>query len=96
MGKQIWRFEVRAGSEEDFVSINKNDWPALFGRSNDYGGTVLGRNVTHPRVYVTMDTWTSKDAFDKFVIANQRDFDELCERHEGLCDAFTEIGFYDF
>jgi len=96
MGKQIWRFQVREGLEDDFVSMNQNDWPVLFSRSDEYKGTIVGKNTTDPRVYLTMDEWTSKDAFDRFVAANRSDFDKLSERHKRLCDSITNIGFYDF
>ena len=95
MGKQIWKFRVREGCDDDFVRMNAHDWPRYFGRSQDYRGTAIGKNADEPHVYVTIDEWVSKSAFDRYVEANRQEWDELCARHAELFASAEHIGFYD-
>jgi len=41
-------------------------WVQLFRRDARYRGTRLLRDVAHERVYVTMDEWESREAYEEF------------------------------
>ena len=96
MGRQICKFRVREGCDDGFVRMNMHDWPDFFSRSSDYRGTTIGRNADDPRVYVTMDEWTSKSAFDGYVKENGKEWDALSARHKDFFESFENVGFYDF
>src|SRR6202007_3404475 len=64
----LWEFEVKSGSEELFERTYGPDgqWAGLFRRDAGYLGTRLLRDVGAARVYVTMDTWESREAYEEF------------------------------
>ena len=94
MAYNIWKFHVKEGLVDDFVRMNTDDWPELFRRSHEYLGTTI-RKLGDLLVYVTMDEWTSKSAFDEFLEKNRSDFDELSHRHKELCESCEHIDFYE-
>ena len=65
----IWEYEVRAGSEGDFVLLygDHGAWVALFREYAGYIGTELLRDASQPRRFVTVDRWTSQAAYDAFL-----------------------------
>ena len=64
----LWEFDVKSGSEELFERTYGPDgpWAELFRRDAGYLGTRLLRDVGAARVYVTMDTWESREAYEEF------------------------------
>jgi len=96
MGKQIWRFRIRESCSDNFIKMNTCDWPTFFGRSSEYKGTTIGRNVDDPRIFATIDEWTSKSAFEEYIEANRQEYDKLNTRHQQLYESVRDVGFYDF
>ena len=92
----MWEFEPRPEAVPGFVRAYGPDgeWIALFRRSPDYLGTELLRDADAPSRYVTIDRWTSREAYERFRAerADQyRAIDERCERlmeHEAFAGAF--------
>lgn len=64
----LWEFEVKQGCEELFEAAygREGEWVRLFGRDGRYLGTRLLREVGRERVYVTLDEWESRDAYEEF------------------------------
>lgn len=64
----LWEFEVKSGSEELFEATYgpEGAWVKLFRRDKRYLGTRLLRDVGAARVYVTMDSWESRKAYEEF------------------------------
>jgi len=64
----LWEFEVKPGSEELFEKAYGPDgeWVQLFRRDPRYRGTRLLRDVGWKRVYLTMDEWESRAAYEDF------------------------------
>jgi heme-degrading monooxygenase HmoA len=80
----LWEFEVKSGSEELFERTYGPDgqWAELFRRDAGYLGTRLLRDVGAARVYVTMDTWESREAYEEFrekLAAEYEELDRKCE-----------------
>lgn len=95
MARNIWKFTVKEGREDEFIRMNNVDWPRLFGRSPGYRGTVVGRKRDEDRVYLTIDRWESREAFDGFLERHRDDYGALDARHSGLYESSEHVGFFD-
>ena len=92
----MWEFEPRPDAVREFVRAYgpAGEWVALFRRSPDYLGTELLRDANAPSRWVTIDRWTSREAYDRFRAGRAveyRAIDERCERlteHEAFVGAF--------
>jgi len=84
----LWEFEVKSGSEELFERTYGADdgWARLFGRDAQHRGTRLLRDVGAERVYVTMDSWESREAYEAFREKFAAEYEEL----EKQCEVMTE------
>jgi heme-degrading monooxygenase HmoA len=91
----VWEFEPKAGQEREFERAYAADgaWAALFRRSPEFRGTELLGPVAGRR-YLTIDRWTSAEAFAAFRDRWQADYgslDRVCEAltaHEALVGRF--------
>ena len=95
MAHNIWNFWVKKGKEDEFIKMNHVDWPRLFRRSPGYTGTEILKKGDEPEVYITIDRWKSKEAFDDFLNNNRTDYDILGERHRELYEKAEHIGFFN-
>jgi heme-degrading monooxygenase HmoA len=80
----LWEFEVKSGSEELFEQAYgpEGEWVQLFRRDARYCGTRLLRDVSRERVYVTMDMWKSRGAYEEFrkkYVKEYAEIDRICE-----------------
>ncbi len=92
----VWQFEI---AEENIAAFEaaygpEGSWAQLFRSSPEYRGTELLRDAYIPGTYLTIDRWTSEDAFRAF----RRDNDAAYEALDRACDALTQketrIGAY--
>lgn len=83
----IWEYEVRGGSESDFVLLygDHGAWVALFREYPDYIGTELLRDAARTRRFVTIDRWASRAAYDAFLVAAKPRYADI----DALGDALT-------
>ena len=90
----LWEFEVKSGSEELFERTYGADdgWARLFGRDARYRGTRLLRDVGATRVYVTMDSWESRAAYEEFRGKFAAEYEELDRECEGMKQAEKQLG----
>lgn len=84
----VWQFEIAeekvAAFEETYGPEGK--WAQLFSKSPDYRGTELLRDAFISGSYLTIDRWTSEDAFRAF----RKDHDAAYEELDRACDALTQ------
>ena len=83
----VWQFEI---SEENITAFEvaygpDGAWAQLFRESSDYKGTELLRDAYMPGNYLTIDRWTSEEAFRGF----RREHDAAYEALDRQCDALT-------
>ncbi len=81
----VWEFIIRAECAGEFEAIYgaQGDWAALFARAQGYKETQLLRDINNSLRYVTLDLWTSREAYEWFRREHERDYmalDERCER----------------
>ncbi len=83
----VWQFEI---AEENVAAFEaaygpNGPWSKLFRTSSDYQGTELLRDVYIPGNYLTIDRWSSEDAFRAF----RKDHDADYESLDRSCDPLT-------
>ena len=91
----LWEFQPRAGKEAAFeqaYSAN-GEWAKLFARSKGFRGTELLKSATG--TYVTVDRWTSADAFAEFQRHWHAEYQELDQQMESLTQSERSIGQYE-
>ena len=92
----VWEFEPKAGQEREFerAYAADGDWAALFQRSPEFRGTELLRPVAGRR-YLTIDRWTSAEAFVAFRDRWQADYEALDRSCERLTEREVLVGRFD-
>ena len=90
----LWEFEVKPGSEELFERTYgpEGEWAQLFRRDARYRGTRLLRDTGVERVYVTMDEWESRAAYEEFREKFAAGYEELDRKCEGLAVSEKHLG----
>ncbi len=92
----VWQFEIAEEKIAAFEAAYGPDgvWAQLFRSSPEYRGTELLRDAYVPGGYVTIDRWTSEEAFRAF----RKDHDAAYETLDRSCDPLTaretRIGAY--
>ncbi len=93
----LWMFEARAGAEEDFARAYgaDGDWAQLFRRSPGYVQTELIHDTEIARRFVTIDRWTSREAFEEFKVAWRADYESLDARCKQLTRSERLLGHFE-
>jgi len=81
----LWEFFVPQDCQSDFEKAYgpEGAWVQLFRRSVGHLGSELIRDLDRPGRYVTLDHWTSRDAFHNFKREHADEYaaiDQQCER----------------
>jgi heme-degrading monooxygenase HmoA len=90
----LWEFEVKRGSEELFERVYWPDgeWAQLFRRDARYRAMRLLRDVGAERVYVTMDEWESRAAYEEFRARFAVEYGKLDRKFEGITAREKHLG----
>jgi len=90
----LWEFEVKPGSEEKFEKVYGADgaWARLFAREVAYRGTRLVKDVGRERVYLTVDFWETREAYEKFKKENAAEYERMDRECEGMTVRETRLG----
>ena len=90
----LWEFRVRKGKEKAFEELYgaKGAWARFFSRSKDFRGTELLRDASTKGRYLTIDRWTSAEAFDTFRRTNAALYQQIDVRCEGLTESEAPLG----
>jgi len=93
----LWEFDVKQGCEERFESVYgpTGDWDRLFRLDPAYQRTLLLRDPSRMRTYVTLDFWASQNAYELFRQENLAAYSALDERCEELTSAERKIGAFE-
>lgn len=79
----LWQFDVDGDKQAEFERYYgpEGTWVQLFRRAQGYLGTDLLRDSDGPLRYVTIDRWTTREAYDKFrdqFAAEYMEIDRVC------------------
>lgn len=93
----IWEFHVRAGNEGRFEQIYgpTGEWARFFQSGKGYCGTELNHDLNVARRYVTLDFWTSREAYARFREENLSEYQAIDKRCELLTERETELGTFE-
>ena len=94
---RVWEFFVVAQRAEEFERVYgpSGEWAELFRRGAGYGGSTLQHDRAVPQRYITIDTWESAGAWDRFQAEHASEYEALDDRCRGLVLAEREIGQFD-
>jgi heme-degrading monooxygenase HmoA len=90
----VWEFTIRAEYAGEFQAVYgpQGEWARLFAKAEGYRETQLLRDTTNPSRYVTLDFWASREAYERFRSAHDRDYKALDERCERLTVKEHKLG----
>ncbi|MBX9695325.1 MAG: antibiotic biosynthesis monooxygenase [Cyanobacteria bacterium] len=83
----IWEFEVKPECAERFVSIYgyDGDWAQLFRKDENYQRSTLVQDPSRSHVYLTLDFWNSREAYESFKACHKEAYLSL----DSICDDLT-------
>lgn len=93
----LWEFLVQPSQQAEFERHYAPDgsWAALFRRAPGYLGTQLLQDRSNRLRYVTIDRWTSIEAYRAFRAQLASVYDALDRQCEGLTTHEAALGDYD-
>jgi len=93
----LWEYEVKPGCEERFEKVYgpEGDWAKLFRRDGNYQGTRLLLDVARPAIYLTLDFWSSPEAYERFLASHVGEYKALDAESGKLTLGEQRIGWYE-
>jgi heme-degrading monooxygenase HmoA len=92
----VWKFEVAEDKITGFEAAYgpEGAWSKLFRASKDYLGTELLRDTYVPGGYLTIDRWTSEEAFRSFRKQHDSEYEVLDRECDALTGKETRVGAF--
>jgi heme-degrading monooxygenase HmoA len=92
----VWKFEIAEDKVAGFEAAYgaEGAWAQLFRASANYLGTELLRDAYVPGSYLTIDRWTSEEAFRAFRKDRDKDYEALDRKCDALTGKETRVGAY--
>jgi heme-degrading monooxygenase HmoA len=93
----LWEFEVKPGYEEKFEKVYgvEGAWAKLFARDAAYRGTRLVKDVGRERVYLTLDSWETREAYEEFKKLHAKEYEQLDREGEGMTVGENRLGEFE-
>lgn len=90
----VWQFRPRTGAEQRFEEAYgpHGPWARLFARARGFIRTELNRDLKDPRRYLTLDFWTSKEAYEAFRAKHSQEYSFIDQECEALTEEETPLG----
>jgi heme-degrading monooxygenase HmoA len=70
-------------------------WADLFARGDGYVATELTRDQLQPQRYLTLDFWTSRQAYEDFRHQHLDEYKAIDIRCEQMTDSEVEVGSFE-
>jgi len=92
----LWEFEVKPGCRKRFLKVYgpEGDWATLFRQDANYQETRLLHDPEHPAIFLTLDFWTSRQAYETFISAHAADYEKLDAAGEELVLRERKVGWF--
>ena len=92
----VWQFEIAEDKVAGFEAAYgpEGAWAKLFRTSPDYKGTELLRDAYVPGSYLTIDRWSSEEAFRAFRKDHDSEYEVLDRQCDALTSRETRVGAY--
>jgi heme-degrading monooxygenase HmoA len=93
----IWEFYVPRGREARFEEVYgpRGNWAKFFASDQRYCGTELNRDNNKRGRYVTLDFWTSRQAYLEFRKANEAEYIRLDQECQSLTEGESELSSFE-
>jgi heme-degrading monooxygenase HmoA len=93
----VWEFEIQPDFRAQFEEIYGPDgaWARLFRQCPGYRGTQLIRDLSRPGRYLTIDYWSSREAFHDFKQAHAAQYATLDRKCESLTEREAMVGEFE-
>jgi heme-degrading monooxygenase HmoA len=93
----LWQFDIVEDQVAAFESAYgaAGTWAVLFGRSPEYLGTELLKDAYVPGRYITIDRWSSEEAFRAFRAEPDPDYEAIDRACDSITAAETRIGAFE-
>ncbi len=93
----VWEYEVRPEHVVAFEALYgaDGDWARLFRRADGYLETRLYRDAARPMLYLTIDYWLSRAAYEAFARAAGPAYAALDRRGDALTVRERHLGAFD-
>ncbi len=93
----IWEFEAQPDKVAEFEAAYAGDgpWAHLFARSSGYLGSQLLRDSERPGRFITVDRWTSREAFDAFTTRWRAEYAAMDKQYAPLTLREALIGRFE-
>jgi len=93
----LWEYEVKSGSEKKFEDLYgpAGDWAGLFRTDSHYRETRLLCDPFRLNVYLTLDLWTSRDSYEKFMASHKAEYQAIDALGESLTAKERRVGAYE-
>jgi heme-degrading monooxygenase HmoA len=92
----VWQFEISEDTVAGFEAAYgaEGTWAQLFKTSPEYLGTELLREAYVSGSYLTIDRWTSEEAFRAFRREHDSEYEVLDRKCDALTSRETRVGAY--
>jgi heme-degrading monooxygenase HmoA len=92
----LWEYEVKQGCEKRFEEAYGPDggWVRLFRSNANYRETRLLRDALRPMIYLTLDFWNSRDAYEEFMAKHQAEYKRTDAIGEQITVKERRIGWF--
>jgi heme-degrading monooxygenase HmoA len=90
----IWEYKVKPEKKEEFEKLygQDGDWVRLFHKFPDYIKTEFIKDLNNNDLYLTLDYWKSKEAYNRFKETAKEKFSEIDKKGEKLTLEEKHIG----
>jgi heme-degrading monooxygenase HmoA len=90
----LWAFEVKPGCQKRFQKVYGagGDWANLFQSDSNYQ---LLHDSEHPATFLTLDFWTSRQAYENFMASHAAEYEGLDAVGEELTRCERKIGWFE-
>jgi heme-degrading monooxygenase HmoA len=93
----LWEFEVKPGCEERFEDVYgpDGDWARLFRTDADYIETRLLRDPSRSSLYLTLDIWKTRTAYENFLRGRKGEYQNLDAATGNMTARERRIGMFE-
>lgn len=92
----LWEFEVKPGEERAFEKVSgpEGPWVELFQGDPNYRQTLLLKDPSRSRIYLTLDFWESENDYENFKKTNHDAYATLDKTTENLTVRERNLGCF--
>jgi quinol monooxygenase YgiN len=93
----VWEFSVPEENRAAFVALYgpRGEWERLFRRHEGWMRSELLRDDASPGRYLSVDRWSSRELYERFMQRSKADFEQIDELGQALTDREEQLGRFE-